>query len=77
MARHHVEALRSLRGIWLDAGRHDEYFLDLGAEALASELRRAGVDDFVFELYEGTHFRNAQRYPLAVAWLATRITPLS
>ena len=77
MAPHHTEALRALHGIWIDAGRHDEYFLDLGAEALATELHRAGVGDLAFELYDGTHFHSAQRYPLAVAWLAERIAPPS
>jgi hypothetical protein len=77
MAPHHTEALRALHGIWIDAGRHDEYFLDLGAEALTTELHRAGVGDLAFELYDGTHFHSAQRYPLAVAWLAERIAPPS
>jgi hypothetical protein len=73
IAAGHAEALRSLQGVWIDAGRHDEYFLDLGAEALATELRRVGVGDIAFELYEGTHFRNAERYPLAVSYLAGKL----
>src|SRR5262249_36794978 len=33
MAHRHADALRSMRRIYLDAGKSDEYFLDLGAEA--------------------------------------------
>ena len=34
----HADALRSMRRIYLDAGRRDEWFLDLGAQAFAEEL---------------------------------------
>ena len=38
----HAEALRSLRAIYIDAGKRDEYFLDLGAEAFRRELEKLG-----------------------------------
>ncbi len=71
----HAEALRSMRGIWIDAGRSDDFFLDLGAEAFRRELERIGVAPPVvhFELFEGTHAGIDWRYPLAIAWLAARI----
>jgi hypothetical protein len=34
MVEHHAEPLRTMRRIYLEAGRHDEFFLDLGAQAL-------------------------------------------
>jgi hypothetical protein len=74
MVAAHVPALRSLHGIWVDAGRRDEYFLDVGAEIFVAELRRAGVDDVAFELFDGTHYHNAHRYPLAISYLARRIS---
>jgi S-formylglutathione hydrolase FrmB len=74
MVPHHVPALRSLRGIWVDAGRRDEHLLDVGAEILVSELRRAGVDDLSFELFAGSHYHNTHRYPRAVSYLAERIS---
>ena len=43
MAPKHIDALRSMRLIYLDAGRSDEWFLDLGARAFAKELDKAGV----------------------------------
>jgi S-formylglutathione hydrolase FrmB len=72
MVRRHAEALRGLRAIWIDAGRGDEFFLDLGAEAFRNELSAVGVDgDRVrFELFDGTHGGIEWRYPDAIAWLA-------
>jgi S-formylglutathione hydrolase FrmB len=69
------EALRAARAIWIDAGRNDEYHLDLGAEAFRQAVARAGVDDAVvrFELFEGTHRNTTWRYPLSLAFLAERL----
>ena len=71
----HGDALRAARGIWIDAGRNDEYHLDLGAEAFRQAVARAGVDDEVvhFELFEGTHRNTTWRYPLSLAFLAERL----
>src|SRR6202012_2725542 len=38
MAARHADSLRTMRGIYLDAGRHDEFYLDLAAQALSDEL---------------------------------------
>jgi S-formylglutathione hydrolase FrmB len=71
----HAEALRSLSAIWIDAGRSDEYYLDLGATAFHRAVTAAGVaDDRVhFELFDGRHGGIEYRYPLALAWLCERI----
>ena len=62
----HAEALRGLRGIWIDAGVRDEYFLDVGAQAFRSALSEAGVaDDLIhFELLDAGHMGIDYRYPL-------------
>ncbi len=75
MIAKHAEALRAMRGIWVDAGRGDDFFLDLGAEAFVAGLRAAGVPDDVihFELFEGTHSSLEWRYPLALRFLAERL----
>jgi dienelactone hydrolase len=65
MAPHHGDALRSMRRIYLDAGKRDEWFLDLGAQAFAGELERLGVDH-TLELFEGKHGGIAYRYPGAI-----------
>jgi S-formylglutathione hydrolase FrmB len=74
MVERHADALRSLRAIYVDAGKRDEYYLDLGAEAFRRELERIGVTDVFFELFEGTHGGIVWRYPLALEYLAERLT---
>lgn len=75
MAPGYAGALRSLRGIWIDAGKSDDFYLDLGAVAFRDALAGAGVADDVirFELFEGTHSGIDYRYPLALAWICERI----
>jgi hypothetical protein len=65
MAAQHADALRSLRRVYLDAGRGDEWFLDLGAQAFAAELDKLGVDH-TLELFDGKHGGLTYRYPGAV-----------
>jgi hypothetical protein len=71
----HVEALRGLRGIWIDAGTRDEYYLDIGAEAFRAALEKIGVaqDLIHYELFEAGHMNIDYRYPLSLAWLCGRI----
>ncbi|MGW0804868.1 alpha/beta hydrolase [Nonomuraea sp. NPDC002799] len=73
----YAEALRSMRAIWVDAGDKDEYFLDFGAVAFHRALAAAGVPDerIFFELFDAGHGAIEYRYPLALAWLARRLSP--
>ncbi|MEJ7804140.1 MAG: enterochelin esterase, partial [Candidatus Limnocylindria bacterium] len=61
---------------WIDAGRSDDFYLDLGAEAFRGELAAIGVDDdrVHFELFDGTHSGIDWRYPEAIGWLAARLS---
>jgi S-formylglutathione hydrolase FrmB len=72
MAARNADALRSMRGIYLDAGRSDEFFLDLGAQAFAAELDALGVP-YQLELFDAGHGRIEWRYPLALRFLAERL----
>jgi hypothetical protein len=76
MVDRYAEALRGLRAVWIDAGTRDEWFLDLGAQAFRDGLARIGLpDDRVqFELFEGTHMAIDYRYPMALTWLAHRLS---
>ncbi len=76
MAPKHAEALRSMRGIWIDAGSRDDFYLDLGARAFERELTSLGIGAPIvhFELFEGTHSGTAWRYPTAIGWLAERLS---
>jgi hypothetical protein len=73
MARRHADALRSQRAIYIDAGKRDEYFLDLGAEAFRRELEALGITDVFFELFDAKHGGIEYRYPLAIRYLAERL----
>ena len=74
MVPKHADALRSMRAIWIDAGKRDEFHLDLGAEAFRRELAAIGVTDVRYELFDATHAQIEYRYPLAVRWLAERLS---
>jgi S-formylglutathione hydrolase FrmB len=77
MVEPHADDLRGLRAIWIDAGRSDEYYLDVGAVAFRAELAGIDVADdrVAFELFEGTHASLEWRYPTAIGWLAERLSP--
>jgi S-formylglutathione hydrolase FrmB len=72
-----ADALRSLKAIYVDAGKRDEFMLDLGAEAFRRELEEIGVDDVRFELFDATHMAIEYRYPLGLRYLAERLAPAS
>jgi S-formylglutathione hydrolase FrmB len=73
MAPHHGDALSSMKRIYLDAGKKDQFFLDLGAQAFAEELDKLGVD-YTLELFEGTHMGLQYRYPGALRALAEALS---
>jgi hypothetical protein len=73
MVAGHADALRSMRAIYIDAGKKDQYFLDLGAEAFRRELEAIGVTDVYFELFDATHTAIEYRYPIGLRYLAERL----
>jgi hypothetical protein len=68
MAEPHADALRRMRRIYLDAGRQDEFFLDLGAQAFSDELTRLDIAH-TLELFDGKHGGISYRYPGAIRQL--------
>ncbi len=74
MVPRHAEALRGLHAIWIDAGTRDEWYLDLGAQAFRAQLADIGVTDVEFELFDGTHGAIDYRYPMALSYLAKRLS---
>ncbi len=62
MAAGHADALLTMKRIYLDAGTRDEYFLDLGAQALSNELSMLEVPH-TLELFDGRHGPAGSRYP--------------
>jgi S-formylglutathione hydrolase FrmB len=74
MASRRGGALKSMKRIYLDAGRSDEYFLDLGAKAFAKELDALGVD-YTLDLFDGKHGGLQYRYPGAIKELVEALAP--
>lgn len=75
MVPRHADALRSMRAIYVDAGKRDEFYLDLGAEAFRRALAAIGVTDVFFELFDATHAAIEYRYPVGLKYLAERLSP--
>ncbi|HZQ04476.1 MAG TPA: alpha/beta hydrolase-fold protein [Gaiellaceae bacterium] len=69
----HADAVRAARAVWIDAGRNDEYFLDLAATAVRDALHAAGAGFVRFELHEGGHRGGNWRLPLSLAFLAEQL----
>jgi enterochelin esterase family protein len=57
----HLDALKSLRLIYLDAGLRDEFNLQYGARIFAQRLKERGID-FVHEEFDDGHFNIQYRY---------------
>jgi Putative esterase len=74
MVPRYAAALRGLRAIYIDSGKRDQYYLDLGAEGFRRALERIGVTDVFFELFDGTHSSIEYRYPIALRYLAERLS---
>ena len=74
MVPSHAEGLRSMRAIYIDAGKHDQYYLDLGAEAFKRALEKVGATNVFFELFPATHNAIEYRYPLSLKYLAERLS---
>jgi hypothetical protein len=65
MVSTHAEALKSMRHIYLDGGKSDEWFLDLGAQAVSDEMTKHGIEH-TLELFDGKHGGITYRYPGAI-----------
>lgn len=77
MVPKYADALRSMRGIWIDGGTRDEWNLDIGADAFRQALLDNGVDEgrIAFELYDAGHGGIEYRYPLSLGFLTTALSP--
>jgi S-formylglutathione hydrolase FrmB len=73
MVPRHAEVLRSMRGIWIDAGTKDEWFLDNGAVAVSKQLEAIGVEH-TLELFDAGHMSIGYRYPRSLAFLAEALS---
>jgi hypothetical protein len=74
MVARFADALRGLRAIYIDAGTRDQWYLDLGAQAMVDELAAIGVTDVCFELFDATHSGIDYRYPTGLQYLVDRLS---
>ena len=77
MIPRHADQLRSMRGVWIDAGSEDEFFLDLGAQALHRVLAASGMasDALHFDIVPGAdHDAIGRRQVQSLCWLARRLS---
>jgi hypothetical protein len=74
LVREKLDELRTMKLIYLEAGRQDEYFLDLGIQAISRTLTDEGIAH-TLELYEGRHGGIKHRYPNAIRFLAEALAP--
>ena len=68
----HVEALRRMKLLYLDAGTRDEHNLDLGARIFVARLRALGIACEHQEFDDG-HRGTAYRYDVSLPKLAAAI----
>lgn len=75
MASRHVAELKALRHIHVEAGRGDEYNLDIGSTAFSAELERLGIEHSL-ELFDGGHSGIGYRYAPAIKNLLLKLDNL-
>jgi enterochelin esterase family protein len=70
------EGLRGLRALHLDAGKSDEFHLQLGARLLSRELTRLGIQHLHDE-FEGGHRNTAARWDVSLPLLVRALRAAS
>jgi S-formylglutathione hydrolase FrmB len=68
----HLDALRSLKGLWVDCGDVDQYNLVYGARRLQRKLEAAGVDH-VYQEFPDTHSSIDYRLDESLPFLANSL----
>ena len=75
MVARHADGLRDVRLIYIDCGTKDEFTLQWGARALATELRKHGLDPQHEEFDDG-HMSISYRYDVSLPRLAKALEAL-
>lgn len=64
--------LSALKGLWIDVGSRDQYFIQYGTRAMADSLRNFAIDH-CFEEFDGTHSGIDWRYDHSLPFLVQRL----
>ena len=75
MVPRYADALRGMKAIYLDGGTRDEWYLELGAQAVRDAMAEVGVTDVACEIFDAAHGGIDYRYPHGIAYLAERLSP--
>jgi len=67
-----LEALAELRGLWIDAGNRDQYFIHYGTRQLHRQLDAAGVRHH-HEEFDGNHSHMDWRFDHSLPWLLAQL----
>lgn len=67
----HVENLKGLQLLYLDAGTRDEFALDLGAKILSKKLTEFGIPH-IHEEFDDGHFNISYRYERSLELISQR-----
>jgi enterochelin esterase-like enzyme len=70
--RERLDALSALRGLWIDAGNRDQYFIHYGTREFARRLSEAGIEHH-HEEFDGTHSGLDWRLDHSLPWLVERL----
>jgi enterochelin esterase-like enzyme len=70
----HAEDLRKLRLVYLDCGKEDEFFLELGARAFVKRLRERGIPH-EYEEFEDGHMNISYRMDRSLPKLSQALQP--
>jgi len=68
----HLDALRTMRAIFVDGGTHDEYLLNLAARQLAARLAQAGIAH-THEEFDGGHMNTPWRWDRLLQFAAESV----
>ena len=72
MVKNHIEQLKSLKLLYIDAGTRDEFGLDIGARVLCKELQKYGIPHLHEEFNDG-HFNISYRYNRSLELISDNI----
>ena len=73
LADKHGDDLGSLALFYLDAGDTDEFYLDIGAKALAAKLKKMGIEHTLTS-FDGGHFNIKYRFEPALVAISDAIS---
>jgi len=68
----HVENLKSLKLLYIDAGTRDEFALDIGARVLSKKLTDHGVEH-IHEEFDDGHFNISYRFDRSLELISERL----